>query len=243
MNTRYCNQSKTYRSFDAHHHPDSWEISLQIQGKMVVTIGENQYHIGENDIRVVPPGLSHSGCSEEDCADIFLVVKNLDFSDVIITHDYDGNIRKLMEILNKVTTEREKNYELIADTLTDAISEYIKRYQGGGYKYEFTVDFKNRLFENIGNPDFEIAKEIKKIGFNADYFRKCFRTDFKKSPLEYLMSLRMNLAKKLLRQIPFQGIESIANQCGFRDIYYFSKAFKKQIGCSPSHYRREHTAL
>ena len=101
MNTQYCNQSEKYRSFKAHHHSDSWEISLQIQGEMVVTIGENQYNVGENDIRVVPPGLSHSGRSEEDCADIFLVAKNLDFSDVLITHDYDGNIRKLMEILNK----------------------------------------------------------------------------------------------------------------------------------------------
>lgn len=243
MNTQYCNQSEKYRSFKAHHHADSWEISLQIQGEMVVTIGENQYIVGENDIRVVPPGLSHSGRSEEDCADIFLVAKNLDFSDVLITHDYDGNIRKIMEILNKVTTEREKNYELIADTLTDAVCEYIKRYQGGGYKYDFTVEFKNRLFENIGNPDFEITKEIERIGFNVDYFRKCFRADFKKSPLEYLLSLRMNLAKKLLRQLPLQGIECIALQCGFKDIYYFSKAFKKYFGCSPSQYRKEHTAL
>lgn len=243
MNTRYCNQSKTYRSFNAHHHPDSWEISLQIQGELVVTIGDHEYVVEKNDIRVVPPGLSHSGRSKEDCSDIYLVAKSLDFSDIIITHDYDGNIRKLLEIQTQVTTERGKNYEVIADTITDAICEYIKSYQSTEYRYGFTVDFKNLLYDHISNADFDIAAEIEKIGFNPDYFRRCFKADFKKTPLEYLINLRMNLAKKLLRQIPFQGVESIANQCGFRDIYYFSKAFKKYIGCSPSEYRKKHTAL
>lgn len=243
MNTKYCNQSKEYRAFSSHTHADSWEISLQTQGKMEVTIGNKQYHIEENDIRVVPPGLPHGGRSEEPCTDIYLVAKSLDFPDVVITHDYDGNIRKLLEIQNKVTTERGKNHEVIADTLTEAICEYIKSYQGTGYKYAFTVNFKNLIYENIANADFNIAEEIGKIGFNADYFRKCFREDFQKSPLEYLISLRMHLAKKLLRQIPFQGVESIARQCGFKDIYYFSKAFKKYVGVSPSEYRKNHAAL
>ena len=238
MNTRYCNKSKKYYDFAPHTHADSWEISLQTAGKMEVTIGGKHYVVKENDIRVVPPGLLHEGHSAELCSDIFLVVKSLDFPDVVITHDYDGNIRKLLEIQNKVTTERGKNHEMIADAITDAIYEYIKSYQGSGYKYSFTVDFKNLIYENIANAEFNIAEEISKIGFNSDYFRKCFREDFQKSPLEYLITLRMNLAKKLLRQIPFQGVESIAHQCGFKDIYYFSKAFKKYIGCSPSEYRK-----
>lgn len=238
MNTRYCNKSKKYRSFAAHKHSDAWEISLQTEGEMVVTIGGDPYVVQQNDIRVVPPGLTHSGQSTGLCADIFLVADYLDFSDIVITHDYDGNILKLMEILNKVTTERENNYEAIADTITEAICAYIKRYRGGGYKHGFTVDFKNILYENISNPDFDMAKEIGKVGFNADYFRKCFKEDFKKTPLEYLTTLRMNQAKKLLRQIPLQGVESIATQCGFKDIYYFSKAFKKNVGLSPSEYRK-----
>lgn len=239
MNTHYCNKSKQYHNFKAHRHPDSWEISLQLEGEMAVTIGENCYTVQKNDIRVVPPGLTHEGVSSERCADLFLVAENLDFPDVIITHDYDGNILKLMEILNQVTTEREKNYEEIADCLTETICAYIKRYREAEYQYDFTVEFKNLLYENVANAEFDVGEEIGRIGFNPDYFRKCFKKDFKKTPLEYLIGLRMNLAKKLLRQIPFQGVESVANQCGFKDIYYFSKAFKKYVGISPSEYRKK----
>ncbi len=239
MNTLSCSKSKEYFSFFSHKHVDTWEISLQLKGNIDITIGDKQYHIRENDIRVVPPGLDHSGCSSDPCTDIFIQTRSLDFSDIIITHDYDGNILKLFEMLNKVMTEKEKNYEAIADTITEVICEYIKKYQDTKFKYSFTVRFKNILYDNIANPDFSISEEIKKIGFNSDYFRKCFKEDFGKTPLEYITGLRNDLAKKLLKQISFQGIENVALQCGYKDIYYFSKAFKKHTGMSPSEYRKK----
>ena len=138
-------------------------------------------------------------------------------------------------------TEKEKNYEAIADTIAEAICEYIKKYQDTKFKYNFTVNFKNILYDNIANLDFSISQEIKKIGFNSDYFRRCFKEDFGKTPLEYLTDLRNDLAKKLLKQMSFQGIENIALQCGYKDIYYFSKAFKKHTGIFPSAYRKKNS--
>ena len=239
MNTLFCSKSKKYFSFSPHEHVDTWEISLQIKGNINVTIGDNQYHIKKNDVKIIPPGITHSGYSNEPCTDIFLEANSLDFSDIIITHDYDGNILKLFEILNKVMAEKEKNYEAIANTITSAICECIKKYQNTSFKHPFTVSFKNTLYDNITNSNFIIAEEIKKIGFNADYFRRCFKEDFGKTPLEYLTSLRVDLAKKLLRQMAFQGIENISLQCGYKDIYYFSKTFKKHTGLSPSEYRKK----
>lgn len=241
MNTLYCSNPKKYLSFPSHKHVGTWEISLQTKGNIDVTIGNNIYHTIKNDIRVIPPGISHSGYSSEPCADIFLEANSLDFSDIIITHDYDGNILKLFEILNKVMAEKEKNYEAIADTITNAICEYIKKYQDTRFNYSFTVNFKNTLYDNISNLDFNISREIRKIGFNIDYFRRCFKEDFDKTPLEYLTDLRIDHAKKLLKQMSFQGIENVALQCGFKDIYYFSKAFKKHTGVSPSEYRKNNT--
>lgn len=241
MNTLYCSKSKKIFSFHTHLHVGKWEISLQIKGNMYVTIGDNQYHIGKNDVRVIPPGINHSGYSSEPCTDIFLEANSLDFSDIVIIHDYDGNILKLFEILNKVMTEKEKNYEAIADTVTDAICEYIKKYQDIRVKYDFTASFKNTLYDNISNSNFNISKEIHKIGFNTDYFRRCFKEDFEKTPLEYLINLRIDLAKKLLKQMSFQGIENIAHQCGYKDTYYFSKTFKKHTGISPSRYRKKNS--
>ena len=146
-------------------------------------------------------------------------------------------------MLNKVMTEKENNYEAIAHSITNAICEYIKKYQKTDFKYDFTVNFKNTLYDNISNPDFNISDEIKKLGYTYDYFRRCFKEDFNKTPLEYLTELRIELAKKLLKQTAFQGVENVALQCGFKDIFYFSKAFKKHTGVSPNAYRKKSVTI
>lgn len=241
MNTIMCNKSNEYLAFSSHKHPDMWEISLQIKGNIEITIDEKQYHFKENDIRILPPGVCHSGCSSEYCTDIFLQATHLDFSDIVITHDYDGNILKLFEIQSRILAEKENNYKKIADCITEAICEYIKKYTNTSFKYPFTFDFKNILYDNVSNPDFNIADEIQKIGFNVDYFRRCFKEDFHKTPLEHLTQLRIELAKKMLMQNPIHSIEKIALQCGYKDIYYFSKAFKKHTNLSPDKYRKNNS--
>ncbi|MBR5518219.1 MAG: AraC family transcriptional regulator [Clostridia bacterium] len=239
MNIINCIKSRKMLSFPPHKHNDTWEISIQIQGNIDVTIDDNKYHIQKNDIRVIPPGFSHFGISNELCTDIFLEASHLDFPDIVITHDYNGDILTLFEMLNKVMTEKENNYEAIAHSITNAICEYIKKYQKTDFKYDFTVNFKNTLYDNISNPDFNISDEIKKLGYTYDYFRRCFKEDFNKTPLEYLTELRIELGKKLLKQTAFQGVENVALQCGFKDIFYFSKAFKKHTGVSPNAYRKK----
>lgn len=238
MGTVECNKSKEYYSFSSHVHHDMWEISLQIKGNIEILIDDEKYNFKEGDIRIIPPGRKHSGYSSEPCTDIFLYAEHLDFSDIVITHDYDGNIEKLFEIQCRILAEKEKNYQKIADSVTEAISEYIKKYTDTSFKYPFTCDFKNLLYDNVSNPDFNIADEILKIGFNVDYFRRCFKEDFGKTPLEHLTQLRIELAKKMLLQNPIHSIEKIALLCGYKDIYYFSKVFKKHTGLSPDKYRK-----
>ena len=239
MNIKECIKSKKLSSFDVHNHIDSWEISLQLSGNMEVCIGDKKINMYPGMVRVVPPGIEHSGSSEDLCIDIFLEADNLDFSDVILTTDYDGSIHRLFDMLNKIMTEKEENYALIADALTDVICHYIKKNAKSGYSHNFISDFKNVLYDNISNADFSISEEIKKTGFNRDYFRRCFKEDLHKTPLEYLTDLRIHTAKKLLTQLTFQSVETVAEQCGYKDIYYFSKAFKKITGMSPREYRKQ----
>ena len=58
------------------------------------------------------------------------------------------------------------------------------------------------------------------------------------SPMQYLTDLRINAAKKALSNTDLP-ISSIAEKAGYDNIYYFSNAFKKRCGCSPSEDRRK----
>lgn len=65
---------------------------------------------------------------------------------------------------------------------------------------------------------------------------RCFRTVLKTSPVTYLNKYRLQYAAGLLSSTSWK-ISYICQQCGFHEVGYFSKSFKKIYGCSPSEYR------
>lgn len=76
-----------------------------------------------------------------------------------------------------------------------------------------------------------------KFFINKFYLTRLFKEQYGSSIVNYVLSLRVSRAKELLR---FTGlsVEEIGAQCGFPDANYFSRAFRKIEGISPSEYRK-----
>lgn len=70
-------------------------------------------------------------------------------------------------------------------------------------------------------------------------FNKLFTREVGVSPKNYLTSVRLNKALKLLRRNDF-SVSEIAVQCGFSSLSHFSSAFKKVYDMSPSDYREHY---
>ncbi len=66
------------------------------------------------------------------------------------------------------------------------------------------------------------------------YFRKLFILRFNVTPQEYVISKRLAYAKSIIESGDFNNISEIAELVGYKDPFYFSKAFKKFYGVSPS---------
>jgi len=56
---------------------------------------------------------------------------------------------------------------------------------------------------------------------------------------EYLIHLRLNKAKELLKTTNYKNSQ-IADETGYNDSHYFSYIFKKNIGMTPSEYREKY---
>lgn len=65
---------------------------------------------------------------------------------------------------------------------------------------------------------------------------RCFHIVLKTSPIAYLNKYRLQCAAGLLNSTQWK-ISYICQQCGFHNISYFSKSFKKVYGCTPSSYK------
>ena len=57
------------------------------------------------------------------------------------------------------------------------------------------------------------------------------------SPLEYVHTLRLEEAKQMLEagDLP---VEAVANEVGYEDAGFFSRLFRRQVGITPSAYRK-----
>nr|WP_303118247.1 helix-turn-helix domain-containing protein [uncultured Prevotella sp.] len=53
----------------------------------------------------------------------------------------------------------------------------------------------------------------------------------------YILSLRLDMACKLLLQFPDKPINEVAQQCGFDNFSYFNRLFKREKGVTPSEYK------
>ena len=74
------------------------------------------------------------------------------------------------------------------------------------------------------------------IGVNRSYLTSSFKKSIGCSPQEYLVNLRMEKAREMLRNTGMQ-INAIAASVGYHDQLAFSKIFKQHYGVSPKAYR------
>lgn len=73
-------------------------------------------------------------------------------------------------------------------------------------------------------------------GVNASYLSALFKKETGQTVTEHVNRKRINLALRLLKSTRLQ-VQSVAQHCGFSDVNYFSKLFKKYVGMSPKEYR------
>lgn len=76
------------------------------------------------------------------------------------------------------------------------------------------------------------------FGFTLEYLGKIFKRQTGETPLKYLTKIRMNEAKRLLIQHPDLEIQKIGELVGYKDGFYFSRAFKAYTGVQPSEFKK-----
>lgn len=97
------------------------------------------------------------------------------------------------------------------------------------------LDFvQNHYKESIG-----LSEAAREAGLNPAYFSYLFKQELGTGFAAYLLNLRMECAKTLLKNCN-DKIKEVASQSGFGDYHYFSKTFKKMTGLSPADYRKKY---
>lgn len=103
-----------------------------------------------------------------------------------------------------------------------------------------TPDWLARAQQLLVEPDgfrTDIADLANDLGTTASTLRRRFKAATGLSPRDWAINARLEWARGLLADSSLP-INAIADQLGYRDIYFFSRQFSRHSGLSPTAYRR-----
>jgi YesN/AraC family two-component response regulator len=80
-------------------------------------------------------------------------------------------------------------------------------------------------------------KVARYVGVSEDYLTRCFQQELHMPPMTYLTRYRINQAKTLLARGEM-NVTLVATTVGFSSEFYFSRVFRREVGVTPSSYRR-----
>ncbi|CAI6082721.1 HTH-type transcriptional activator RhaS [Paenibacillus sp. JJ-100] len=122
--------------------------------------------------------------------------------------------------------------------LQGMIYELIMEYERGQGEVESDmVDVVASYITSHYRQNVELKELAALAGCSVRQLQRRFKQEKQLGPMEYVIQLRMESASRMLRHTD-ASIGEIADKLGYRDMYYFSRAFKKYVGVPPQHYRQ-----
>lgn len=102
---------------------------------------------------------------------------------------------------------------------------------------EFLQKATDIVYHEMHNPDFSSVTLAEKLCLSPSQLNRKLTAVSGFTPSIYILNLRIERAKKKLLTED-KSISQIAEECGFNDIAYFSRIFKRETRATPSQFRR-----
>ena len=116
-----------------------------------------------------------------------------------------------------------------------------KEYIGKNAKNQIE-EIKEYIDKNFKDQSLNISMLAEKAEMSEVYLRKVFKAQYDVVPSQYIISVRIEKAKELMKY-PFLTLEACAVQSGFASSQYFCRVFKKVVGMSPGKYRSKYLKI
>lgn len=237
---------------------DFYELYFLLEGERTLTIEDRVFRAGAGDFAVIPPFTLHrtEGESfrrvnlyipsalydEEDGAflqsvagecrrmspelaqsvfSLLLACFDREQQPLPLTRDYGASIlRTLLFLLRTGTAEPVKPDRISPQTPRDELPLQVVSYIRANFDQPLTLNGISGAFH------------LSHVTLSAR-----FRAAMNCSVMQYVSRVRLNRAKQELAETDLP-MEAVAEKCGYSSANYFSLIFKREVGISPSSFRR-----
>lgn len=153
------------------------------------------------------------------------------------TYDVKYCVDKLTELYISSTHHAEEMIDRLIKYLFCLLAEIADVDKKSRY-----VNDMKRYIESNFSSKLSLEEVAASAHLSKSYSSAIFRKETDMSINEYIINIRIKQAGKMLKYTD-EAVSDIAEKCGFCDIFYFSRAFKREKGISPQEYRKKHRSL
>jgi AraC family transcriptional regulator len=158
----------------------------------------------------------------------------------------DAALNSLLGLLREELTRGQAS-PLFVEAIAQAIAVHLARSYGvtdeeshssspslPGHKLRQITDW---IAEHL-TEEFSLDRLAAQAGLSRFHFQRLFKAATGVPPSQYHINLRMNEARRLLRETKM-GVVDVALEVGYANPSHFARLFRRETGLSPSDYRRQ----
>ncbi|MCD7867941.1 MAG: AraC family transcriptional regulator [Clostridiales bacterium] len=248
----------------SYHWHVEYEIIRILQGSLTVTLDEKSFTAAAGDVIFVHSGILHSGIPK-DCLyqcivfdmNVFLkfhsvcaeYIQKITHQEIMVYHHFTKKQQESLDSVNALFTsmwEKKDGYELSVFGqfyhffgLVFSNHYYLESLQKTRRDYKRILQLKKVvefIEKNYASP-ITLQELSASVGMSPKYFCRFFSEMTHQTPVDYLNRQRIEHACCQLAATD-DSITEIAFQCGFNDLSYFIRTFRKYKGITPGKYKK-----
>lgn len=244
-----------FNRLSSHEHlHTSYEMIVPQQEVLHARIGGEECSAQPGEIIVIAPGTPHCFRTIENCRGLLVsfspaMISAADeevlpppFAEPIVRlHEVDRDVAYCLERLEEMSTPGTMNEER-ARAYLSLMYIHMKpalRPDESGRNLSGDLLYRAMLYmsQNVSAP-LNIRSTARALGVNTYYLSHVLNERLNMGFRQYLNSLRIDRARRLLRATSLP-IEDIAARCGFTNLRTFDRVFAERCACTPRDFRKK----
>ena len=155
-----------------------------------------------------------------------------------VSPDYPWIYNQMIRELQLQRVNHEDMISLYMHHIFITINRYIKERRETKNDTINDIERAAHYFKDNYNKQLSIEQYAKEHLMSVNWFIHSFKSVMKMSPMQYIISLRIAMAKGYLENST-KNIAEISNEVGYENALYFSRLFRKYTGMTPTEYRKK----